>query len=156
MVAFAVGGLLGDTFFHLIPEIFLGEDEPGRARFVLLEPNRNLLLGVAVLVGFLTFVAMDKGLRVATGGQGHAHDHGHGHGHAREHGNGSGEGKATGADAGEGKDVVRRRKGGEGKKDGEVAPVRAEEGNTSVKLAGVLNMMCVGIPFYFLLLTGSC
>ncbi|KMU88370.1 zinc transporter YKE4 [Coccidioides immitis H538.4] len=78
MVAFAVGGLMGDTLFHLLPEIFLGEDSPEHARFVLVEPNRNLLLGAAILVGFLTFVAMDKALRIATGGEG-AHDHSHDH-----------------------------------------------------------------------------
>lgn len=77
MVAFAVGGLLGDTLFHLLPEIFLGEAEPDHARFILVNPNKNLLLGVAIMVGFLTFVAMDKGLRIATGGEGHAHDHSH-------------------------------------------------------------------------------
>ena len=79
MVAFAVGGLLGDTLFHLLPEIFLGEDHPDRVKFVVLEPNRNLLLGVGILVGFLTFVAMDKGLRIATGGGGHDHQHSHAH-----------------------------------------------------------------------------
>ena len=77
MVAFAVGGLLGDTLFHLLPEIFLGEAEPDHARFILVNPNKNLLLGVAIMVGFLTFVAMDKGLRIATGGEGHTHDHSH-------------------------------------------------------------------------------
>jgi zinc transporter ZupT len=77
MVAFAVGGLLGDTIFHLLPEIFLGESSPEHARFVLVEPNKNLLLGVAIMVGFVTFVAMDKGLRIATGGEG-GHDHSHG------------------------------------------------------------------------------
>ncbi|KAI1759354.1 Zip-domain-containing protein [Hypoxylon sp. FL1150] len=76
MVAFAVGGLMGDTLFHLLPEIFLGEDSPENVRFVLVEPNRNLLLGVAIMVGFMTFVAMDKGLRIATGGEGHDHSHG--------------------------------------------------------------------------------
>ena len=78
MVAFAVGGLLGDVLFHLLPEIFLGEAEPDHARFVLVEPNKNLLLGVAIIVGFVTFVAMDKGLRIATGGEG-GHDHSHSH-----------------------------------------------------------------------------
>lgn len=78
MVAFAVGGLLGDTLFHLLPEIFLGEASPEHARFVLVEPNKNLLLGVAIMVGFVTFVAMDKGLRIATGGEG-GHDHGYIH-----------------------------------------------------------------------------
>lgn len=80
MVAFAVGGLLGDTLFHLLPEIFLGEAAPDHARFVMVEPNKNLLLGVAIMVGFLTFVAMDKSLRIATGGEG-GHDHSHGHSH---------------------------------------------------------------------------
>jgi solute carrier family 39 (zinc transporter), member 7 len=77
MVAFAVGGLLGDTLFHLLPEIFLGEDSPEHVRFVMVDNNKNLLLGVAIIVGFVTFVAMDKALRIGTGGEGH--DHGHSH-----------------------------------------------------------------------------
>ena len=76
MVAFAVGGLLGDTIFHLLPEIFLGEAAPDHARFVLVDTNKNLLLGVAIIVGFITFTAMDKTLRIATGGAEHNHDHG--------------------------------------------------------------------------------
>ncbi|KAF2224896.1 ZIP zinc transporter-domain-containing protein [Elsinoe ampelina] len=75
MVAFAVGGLLGDTLFHLLPEIFLGEDSPEHVRFVMVEPNKNLLLGVAIMVGFVTFMALEKTLRIATGGEGHNHDH---------------------------------------------------------------------------------
>jgi zinc transporter 7 len=78
MVAFAVGGILGDTLFHLLPEIFLGEEAEGKVRFVMVEPNKNLLLGVAIMIGFMTFVAMDKGLRIATGGAG-GHDHSHSH-----------------------------------------------------------------------------
>ncbi|MCJ1320871.1 hypothetical protein MMC15_006212 [Xylographa vitiligo] len=78
MVAFAVGGLLGDTLFHLLPEIFLGESAPEHARFVLVEPNKNILLGVAIMVGFVTFVAMDKGLRIATArSDGHSNTHGY-------------------------------------------------------------------------------
>ena len=77
MVAFAVGGLLGDTLFHLLPEIFLGEVGEGEVKAVIVEGNKNLLLGVAMMVGFVTFIAMDKGLRIAMGGQGHDHSHGH-------------------------------------------------------------------------------
>lgn len=94
MVAFAVGGLMGDTLFHLLPEIFIGEDDHERARFVLVEPNRNLLLGLGILVGFMTFVAMDKGLRIATGG-GSGHDHAYGHDHAHGHGHGESNGAMT-------------------------------------------------------------
>lgn len=75
MVAFAVGGLLGDTFFHLLPEIFLGEDDVSKVKLVHIEPNRNTLLGVFILIGLATFMAMDKALRIATGG---AHSHSHG------------------------------------------------------------------------------
>jgi zinc transporter 7 len=82
MVAFAVGGLLGDTLFHLLPEIFLGEDSIEHVRFIMVEPKKNLLLGLAILVGFMTFVAMDKALRIATGGE--EHDHGHAHSHSKE------------------------------------------------------------------------
>lgn len=129
MVAFAVGGLLGDTLFHLLPEIFLGEDEADRARFVLVEPNRNLVLGLAILVGFMTFVAMDKGLRIATGGAGHDHSHGHAH-------EGDAKAVATGADTGNGE--VRSRKKGKGKKE---VVQEEKEINPSVKLGGYLNLM---------------
>ena len=83
MVAFAVGGLLGDTLFHLLPEIFLGEDSPEHVSFVMVEPNKNLLLGVAIMVGLLSFVALDKALRIATGGAG-GHDHSHGSAHEKK------------------------------------------------------------------------
>lgn len=76
MVAFAVGGLLGDTLFHLLPEIFLGEDSPTSVRFVMVQPNRNLLLGVGILVGLVTFMIMDKCIRIASGGAAHDHSHG--------------------------------------------------------------------------------
>jgi zinc transporter 7 len=145
MVAFAVGGLLGDTLFHLLPEIFLGEDEPDRVKFVMVEPNRNLLLGVGIMVGLVTFMAMDKALRIATGGGGHSHDH-HDHLVVDEHTaaangaltNTSAKKKANGE--------VRKRKSG--KDDHQVRqqatpepePI-AVEVNPSVKLAGLLNLI---------------
>lgn len=141
MVAFAVGGLLGDTLFHLLPEIFLGEDSPDSARFVLVEPNRNLLLGVAILVGFMTFVAMDKGLRIATGGEG-GHDHGHGHSHS--HGHNDAVALSTGVDAQGSKGSVKNRntngKAIKGEKDEHPAQ---KEVNPSAKLGGYLNLMFV-------------
>ncbi|KAK8091173.1 hypothetical protein PG994_000678 [Apiospora phragmitis] len=136
MVAFAVGGLLGDTLFHLLPEIFLGEDSPEHVRFVLVEPNRNLLLGVAIMVGFMAFVAMDKGLRIATGGAG-GHDHGHGH---HDEVAPSAAVVATGIE--DAKDGVKSRK--KSKKDVYSKPeaqAAAKEINPSVKLGGYLNLI---------------
>jgi zinc transporter 7 len=133
MVAFAVGGLLGDTLFHLLPEIFLGEDSPEHVRFVLVEPNRNLLLGVAIMVGFVTFVAMDKGLRIATGGEG-----GHDHGHTHEVVTPAAKTSALDSPA----KSTRSRKKENGTTKTEVALVKSEkEINASVKLAGYLNLM---------------
>jgi len=134
MVAFAVGGLLGDTLFHLLPEIFLGEVEPDKVKFVMVEPNKNLLLGVAIMVGFITFVAMDKGLRIATGGGG-GHDHSHGHAHEEKI-----EAKASGVERTDGKGELRARKPAA---NGVTAPPPETEKdiNASVKLAGYLNLI---------------
>ncbi|KAJ2903593.1 hypothetical protein MKZ38_009646 [Zalerion maritima] len=149
MVAFAVGGLMGDTLFHLLPEIFLGEPEDDKAKLVLVEPNRNLLLGAMILVGFTTFVAMDKGIRIATGGVG-GHDHGHGHAHS--HASGSGEDKPAGAEAeasgakakvqnGELKNRSKKTAGmGKLVESGEDVTKDAVS-NPSIKIGGYLNMI---------------
>lgn len=139
MVAFAVGGLLGDTLFHLLPEIFLGEDEVDKVRFVMVEPNRNLLLGVAIMVGFVTFVAMDKGLRIATGGEGH--EHSHGNGTTVEVVKPVGESSAL--EDSPAKSTRSRKKGvnGDATKLELVKEDKEKEINASVKLAGYLNLM---------------
>lgn len=138
MVAFAVGGLLGDTPFHLLPEIFLGEDSPAHVKFVLVEPNRNLLLGVAIMVGFVAFVAMDKWLRIATGGEG---GHGHGHGQGTEVEVVKPVESTSALDASPAKST-RSRKKENGASNTELVVVKDEkEINASVKLAGYLNLM---------------
>lgn len=132
MVAFAVGGLLGDTLFHLLPEIFLGEVPEGEVRAVFVEPNKNLLLGVAIMVGFVTFVAMDKGLRIATGGEGHTHEHSHG-----SHTNSHAAGEST-AVAGKGSSELKQRK----KEKKDVAKVAEQEApKKEVKLSAYLNII---------------
>jgi zinc transporter 7 len=134
MVAFAVGGLLGDTLFHLLPEIFLGEVPEGEVRVRLVEPNKNLLLGVAIMVGFVTFVAMDKGLRIATGGEGHSHDHGHStNGHL---------GDATAkASALEDTAAALRNRKGKDAKSSPVAPSTSEPPKKEIKLSAYLNIV---------------
>ncbi|KAF1965918.1 ZIP zinc transporter-like protein [Bimuria novae-zelandiae CBS 107.79] len=137
MVAFAVGGLLGDTLFHLLPEIFLGEDEHDKVKFVMVEPNKNLLLGVAIMVGFVTFVAMDKGLRIATGGEG-GHDHSHGHAHEKVEPIGT----TTGAETNGAKDGVRARKpAAPAAASSNTAQEQEKEINPSAKLGGYLNLI---------------
>lgn len=134
MVAFAVGGLLGDTLFHLLPEIFVGEGSPDHVKFIMVEPNRNLLLGAAIMAGFMTFVAMDKGLRIATGGAGHEHSHGE-HAHTATP---AVEGSSSAVEIVSG-EIKSRKKG-----DATVVladGVQKKEINPSVKLGGYLNMV---------------
>jgi zinc transporter 7 len=80
MVAFAVGGLLGDTLLHLVPQTFMGEPHDNRAHFIMNDGRRNAVLGLFIFIGFAVFVAMDKTLRIltgGTGGDGHSHSHSH-------------------------------------------------------------------------------
>ena len=136
MVAFAVGGLLGDTLFHLLPEIFLGEDEHDRVKFVMVEPNRNLLLGVGIIVGLVTFMAMDKALRIATGGAGHEHSHSHEHVLEKHDTNGSA--TSTSSKANLNGDLKQRKSE---KQAATATTPAATPPNPSVKLAGLLNLI---------------
>ncbi|KAF2484024.1 ZIP zinc transporter [Neohortaea acidophila] len=137
MVAFAVGGLLGDVFFHLMPEIFLGEVPEGTVRAVLVEPNKNLLLGLAIMVGFVTFVAMDKGLRIATGGEGHTHDHGE-----RKDANGHVESdKATTTGVAKNDAALKQRKKGAKTETSVALTKNAAETKPPIKLSAYLNIV---------------
>lgn len=142
MVAFAVGGLLGDTLFHLLPEIFLGEDSPEHVRFVMVEPNRNLLLGLGIMVGFFTFVAMDKILRIATGGES-GHDHSHHHAHADDNSHAV----TTSSDRTSDDNELKQRKPTatssqvQQQEDSTKENEKEKETNPSVKLGGYLNLI---------------
>lgn len=133
MVAFAVGGLLGDTLFHLLPEIFLGEDSPEHVRFVMVEPNKNLLLGLGIMVGFFTFVAMDKTLRIATGGEGHDHSHSHSHDTSESHAVST----STDTKSTPGTELKRRKQ----QQQPPSTQPDEKEINPSVKLGGYLNLI---------------
>lgn len=77
LVAFGVGGLLGDVFFHLLPETFLGEstDTSGAVHFVLAETKRNSLLGMAIFIGFASFLVLDKSMRILRANGTHERSH---------------------------------------------------------------------------------
>lgn len=136
MVAFAVGGLMGDTIFHLLPEIYLGEDAADHARFVMVDTDKNLLLGVAILVGFMTFVAMDKALRIATGGQGH--DHGHGDNHQATPSTLDKADTTALAGSTSNSELRTRKKAPKGAKEAEPA---APQPSTSIRLSAYLNLI---------------
>ena len=142
MVAFAVGGLLGDTLFHLLPEIFLGEDSPEHVRFVMVEPNRNLLLGLGIMVGFFTFVAMDKILRIATGGEG-GHDHSH-HAHQADDKSHAVTTSSTSQDRTSDNELKQRKSTTNTATSSQIQQKETEkekETNPSVKLGGYLNLI---------------
>ncbi len=130
---------MGDVFFHLMPEIFLGEVPEGEVRAVLVEPNKNLLLGVAIMIGFVTFVAMDKGLRIATGGEGHTHEHGDkqtvGNGHIDS------DKAITSSIATSDSNVRQRKKGTKTESDRDVAQVIPPETKPPIKLSAYLNIV---------------
>ncbi|CAG8657930.1 35788_t:CDS:2, partial [Gigaspora margarita] len=65
LVSFAVGGLLGDVFLHLLPHSFLGETTDEEVHFVQVEEKKNVVIGLAIFVGLTTFYVIDKLMRVA-------------------------------------------------------------------------------------------
>ncbi|CAI2184331.1 16601_t:CDS:1, partial [Funneliformis geosporum] len=75
LVSFAVGGLLGDVFLHLLPHSFLGENNDEEVHFVQVEEQKNVVIGLAIFVGLTTFFVIDKLMRVANGEGGHSHAH---------------------------------------------------------------------------------
>jgi zinc transporter 7 len=137
MVAFAFGGLMGDTLFHLLPEIFVGEDSPEHLTLVVADGNKNILLGIAIMVGFVSFVILDKAIRIASGGdEGHGHSHGHSHGKIEVGDKASA--NASGSDGGAQVDGLRQR-GGEKASTKNVVPVEQESGPSSNR--GYLNII---------------
>jgi zinc transporter 7 len=137
MVAFAFGGLRGDTLFHLLPEIFVGEDSPEHLTLVVADGNKNILLGIAIMVGFVSFVILDKAIRIASGGdEGHGHSHGHSHG--KVEGGDKASGKASGSDSGAQVNGLRQR-GGEKTNTKTIVPVEQESGPSSNR--GYLNII---------------
>ncbi|KAI8980497.1 Zinc/iron permease [Pilobolus umbonatus] len=74
LVSFAVGGLLGDVFLHLLPHAFLGESTEEN-RVVVIDNQKNVLIGLGIFGGLFFFFFMDKMMRVVNGGSGHEHIH---------------------------------------------------------------------------------
>ncbi|CAO1413636.1 unnamed protein product [Diamesa serratosioi] len=82
LLAFASGGLLGDAFLHLIPHAITphdhsshshshggGHDEPH-------SHSHDMWVGLWVLCGIITFLAVEKLVRILKGDDHHGHSHG--------------------------------------------------------------------------------
>lgn len=145
LVAFAVGGLLGDVFLHLLPHSFLGEVHSGDV--VTANETRNVVVGLGIFVGFFVFFCIDKVMRVLSGGDGgHSHSHGHSHGHAHgEDKKHDGENEHNHSHDHEHKDKddkkgLRQRKG-DAKDDKKEEEAPKKEISNSIKLSAYLNLI---------------
>ncbi|PIA19586.1 Zip-domain-containing protein [Coemansia reversa NRRL 1564] len=92
MVGFAVGGLLGDVFLHLLPHMFAGEHGHGHGHShshghehgeTSGDHVRNTVYGCTIFLGLMVFFSVDKFMRLLGAG-GHSHSH-HNHSHAHAH-----------------------------------------------------------------------
>lgn len=79
LLAFASGGLLGDAFLHLIPHAVSPHnhnDDHGSSHNHSHEPHshgHDMSVGLWVLAGIITFLAVEKMVRLMKGGHGHSH-----------------------------------------------------------------------------------
>lgn len=86
LLAFASGGLLGDAFLHLIPHAVAPHDHSSHSHSHTHshddhdehghDHSAHMWVGLWVLAGIITFLAVEKIVRLLKIG----HDHGHGHG----------------------------------------------------------------------------
>ncbi|KAG8891661.1 hypothetical protein FRC01_014589, partial [Tulasnella sp. 417] len=60
----------------------MGGEEHGGVQFILVEEKRNVLIGLAVFLGFAFFYATEKLSRTFGGGDEHGHSHSHSHSHS--------------------------------------------------------------------------
>ncbi|KAJ7261763.1 ZIP zinc transporter-domain-containing protein [Mycena haematopus] len=130
MTAFATGGLLSDVFLHLIPHSFMGEHQGEGVHFLIVEEKRNIIIGLAIFVGFAAFFMMEKTLRVLGGDE----DAGHGHSHT----NGETTVEASGASIKSSEAGLRSRKGGK-KAKAAVEPA-AKSATGPSKMSAYLNL----------------
>ncbi|KAF5101785.1 hypothetical protein D0Z00_000647 [Geotrichum galactomycetum] len=149
LVSFAIGGLLGDVFLHLLPQTFVGEVHDEGARFLIVDEKRNTILGLAMFVGFLAFIILDKGMRIMGAGHDHSHDkitvthkkHVEVHGHVEEEEVDS-KGKSSSVE----KKQATKRNAGKDKVETDIVDsyeISKEESgpSSSIKLSAYLNLI---------------
>lgn len=74
LLAFASGGLLGDAFLHLIPHAAMSVEGHSHSHsHDHGEHAHDMSVGLWVLAGIVTFLLVEKVVRIAKGGHGHSH-----------------------------------------------------------------------------------
>lgn len=144
LVAFAVGGLLGDVFLHLMPHAFMGEHHGDQATIVV-DEKKNVVIGMGIFIGLTFFFIMDKGMRVFNGGGGghsHGHTHTHEHAHADHNHDSHDHSHSEKPNAEDSSSSLRQRKPDSSSSSSDVtppAPASVEPSN-SIKLSAYLNL----------------
>ncbi|KAJ2847124.1 hypothetical protein IWW36_004008 [Coemansia brasiliensis] len=106
MVGFAVGGLLGDVFLHLLPHMF--GDEHDHSHSHSHDHVRNTVYGCTIFLGLMVFFSVDKFMRLL--GSGHSHHHGHSHAHEHHGRSKTKDSGSSSASESESKQRVRKRR----------------------------------------------
>ncbi|CAL9735082.1 zinc transporter Yke4p [Monosporozyma servazzii] len=70
LIPFAFGTLLSDILLHLLPECNVSDD--------------NSLAGIGIFLGILSFISVDKIVKILTNSNESGHSHSHSHSHALE------------------------------------------------------------------------
>ncbi|XP_059060489.1 protein catecholamines up [Achroia grisella] len=80
LLSFASGGLLGDAFLHLIPHALIPSTSEGGHSHSHSHSHESgghephdLSVGLGVLGGIITFLVVEKAVRLFSGGHGHSH-----------------------------------------------------------------------------------
>uniref|UniRef100_A0A1B0G1Y2 Zinc transporter n=1 Tax=Glossina morsitans morsitans TaxID=37546 RepID=A0A1B0G1Y2_GLOMM len=129
-LAFTSGGLLGDAFLHLIPHAahpheheHVHEHEQCNNEHSHEEPhghNRDIIIGLWILIGIITFLAVEKLVRFIKG-TGHSHSH-------------------TSSVPKKAKDQKSLASGDHNKKASDLKISTRQDGSAEVEIAGYLNL----------------
>ncbi|XP_012257128.1 protein catecholamines up [Athalia rosae] len=83
VLSFASGSLLGDAFLHLIPHALTPHSHSNDKSHAHShshdggeEHGHDMTVGLSVLLGIITFLAIEKGVRLIKGNHSHSHSHG--------------------------------------------------------------------------------
>jgi len=89
MISFAIGGLLGDVFFHTLPHLSSGghghdhhhSHEHGHGGHGHAHSEKDMFNNLIIIGGIVAFFLLEKIVNQMMGGDGHEHSHSHSHSH---------------------------------------------------------------------------